>query len=537
MNDFIKADNYIYTKNIYPNHIDKFEKDLKTKKDFYENNYSYFFKIKNREDSFTKNKNKIIQIGDYLKDINPNFILVFDGKESFQLWANLDKNQLKLLTEKFNKKYLEKISKSEKIKLFKINLKKGLSSCVLNYKELKNFKVKDSRIDLIYKKELNKKFNWEKIKMGREKIIKDVQDYLKFKHNQIFEMYNADPNYKEDREGENFYRQVRKSSFEIIPKARLNQYFLGSHIIKRMDEREVSPIKLINIVEDGKQIQSDISPNKIFIKKGIFVVVLDTRAQKFLTVMKENDFASMSDIILKNMLEKNYKKYSEKEKIITFKELEKFKTVEELKNYLKITEIDYKRDEDRIKRYKSKTLAKLKNKKSSSPLMSNPPYVGDMIEYIKKRNELEKKSSVDSEDLKSAFGKYWNSKVVKTKGKLLNIPLSKTWNLNFKTLHSENLSGDSDTDSWAKEVLEIMKKPIVVLRYKYPDEDNDKYYVLDGSHRYNEANTKNEYRLNPDEDYEKIPVFLVHLEEEDKKIDPLFYEWITEKRIPNGNWS
>jgi hypothetical protein len=169
--------------------------------------------------------------------------------------------------------------------------------------------------------------------------------------------------------------------------------------------------------------------------------------------------------------------------------------------------------------------------------MSNPPYVGDMIEYIKKRNELEKKSSVDSEDLKSAFGKYWNSEVVKTKGKLLNIPLRKTWNLNFKTLHSENLSGDSDTDSWAKEVLEIMKKPIVVLRYKYPDEDNDKYYVLDGSHRYNEANTKNEYRLNPDEDYEKIPVFLVHLEEEDKKIDPLFYEWITEKRIPNGNWS
>jgi len=555
MSEYIKADNYIYTRNIYPNHIKKFEEDLKSKKNYYESYYTNFFKINNLSDSFTANKNKLMQICDFLNDVNTSYIIVFDGDYSFEIWSNLDGNQIKLLLNKFDKKVLEKMKKNEKIKLFKINKNNGLSSCVLNPKSIKQFKIKDSSIDTVYKNELDKKFNWEKLKMSKEKLVKKVQDYLKFKHNQILDMYDKEKSDLEDRDEDNFFKQVRKSSFEILPKARLNSYSLGVHVIKRMDERFVSPPKFIQIINEGKQLQGNILPNKIFIKKGIFVVVADSRSQKFLTVIRNDEFNEISDINLKKLLEINYHKYADDDKKINLKELEKFRTIDDLKNYLKITELDYKKDENRIKNLKNKFTSKIKDKSSGQPLVSNPPYVGDMITYIKERKNMDQNKisyilnnlvasfernifgkNIDNEDLKSAFGNYWNSKVIKNKGKLISMPLSKTWNLNFKTLHSENLSGDSDKESWAKEVLEIMKKPIVVLKYKYPDDEN-KYYVLDGSHRYNEANTKNEFRLNSEENYEKIPVYLVHLEEEDKEIDPDFFKWVTEKRIPNGNWS
>jgi hypothetical protein len=180
-----------------------------------------------------------------------------------------------------------------------------------------------------------------------------------------------------------------------------------------------------------------------------------------------------------------------------------------------------------------------------------------MLEYIKKKQEEENedskisflieslvskleskfsKKNVNTEDLKSAFGNFWNSKIVKNKGKLTSMPLTRTFSLNFKTLHSENLSKGQDGEEDEK-ILETMENPIVVLKYKYPDDDEYKYYVLDGSHRYNEASTKNEYRMNPSVDYDEVPMYLVDLQESDRDLDPDFFEWITEKRIPNGNWS
>jgi hypothetical protein len=203
----------------------------------------------------------------------------------------------------------------------------------------------------------------------------------------------------------------------------------------------------------------------------------------------------------------------------------------------------------------------MKNKKSfAQPLVSIPPYRGDLLEYIKNKQEEDEefkknnklsflleslverlemkfsKKNVSNEDLKSAFNKFWNSPVVRRKGKLISMPLTKTFSLNFKTLHSSNLSDGMDGEVDEK-ILETMKNPIVVLKYKYPDDDESKYYVLDGSHRYNEASTKNEYRQNPEVDYDAIPIYLVHLEESDKDLDPEFFKWVTEQRIPNGNWS
>jgi len=557
MSDKIKADNYVYTRNIYPENIKKFEGDLKDKASLYEDKYNVFFKIKNKENSFSSNKKKVYQVCDFINDINMDFILVFDSEDSFQIWSNLSQDQINLVERKFDKNFLERISKSKKIKLFKINKENGLSSCVLDFKKINNFKLKDSNLEKIYRKELDKNFSWNRTKISREKLIKDVQDYLKFRHDQLFDMvdYKNHKYKKEDREDNNFYKQVRNASFEIIKKPQLNNFVLGVHVIRRMEERSVSPSKFLDVINSGDQVRSEAIPHKVFIRKGATVVVADNRDYKFLTVMKSENYVGINDKILLKELEQGYHKYGDelKNKEISLKNLEKFKTLEELKNHLNITEEDYKNDENRIQNYKKRNYS---NSNKSQPLSSNPPYVGDLLTYIQQRqlndknkishilnnliNTLEFKFSkikIFNEDLQSAFSKYWNSPIVKNKGNIINMPLSKTWSLNFKTLHGENLSGDSDKDSWAKEVKEIMKKPIVVLQYRHLDESEDKYYVLDGSHRYNEANTKNEHRLNPEENYEKLPIFLVHLEEKDKETDPDFFEWITKKRIPNGNWS
>jgi hypothetical protein len=572
MNNVIEADNYNYTKNITKKHINKFENDVKDKIEDISSEFEFVVEFVFDKEKFSEIKQVIANVYDFLDKFSSNLKIVFDGNLKFQIWATTTKVKdynyyKKIINEKFkNSPYHNLKFVKNKIKLLKINNETGLVSNEIKRKNIMNFKKKQNTLDSVYSKLTKNKFDWEikKSNTNSGKAKKIVQDYFKFKHDQIHNMYDEDLNYLQDREEENFYRQVRNASFEIIPKARLNSFFLDTHTIRRMDERNVSPPTFIKIINEGKQFQGVISPHKVFIKKekSPTVIVLDTRSQKFLTVMKKDDFINLEGITLVKFLEQKYKRYAEKEKKITLKELENFKTVEELKNNLNITKVDYDRDDQRIKNYKNvrsiieeyrkKSILKLKSKSLSQPLVSNPPYVGDMLEYIKNRqqndpqlmnlitsylsNKLSKKN-VDIEDLKSAFGKYWNTKIVKIKGKLLSIPLSKTWNLNFKTLHSENLSGNSVKESWAKEILQIMEKPIVVLRYKYPDDDTDKYYVLDGSHRYNEANTKNQYRLNPDEDYEKIPVFLVHLEEEDKDIDPEFFDWITNKRIPNGNWS
>lgn len=560
MNEVIKADNYIYTKNIYPENINNFEYDLKEKKKEYEKNFNIFFNIINKDDSFSSNKKKVNQICDFLKDITLDFILVFDSKDSFQLWANLTPNQINLLTKKFDNDFLEKIPKDKKIEIFKINKENGLSSCVISCEKLKSFKKKDSSMEKVYKKELGLNFSWKKLKISREKLIKDVQDYLKFKHNQIYDMVDyKNHKYKlEDREDENFYKQVRNASFEFLKKPQLNNFVLSVHVIRRMDERDVSPSKFLDVINNGKQVVSKTFAYKIFIQKGATVIVADNSKQKFLTVIKDNNFVGLDERNLIREMEQGYDKFADisQKKEIQLKDLNKFKTIVELKEHLNITQKDYDEDEARIQSYKKRKYSEKDYNTLSQPLMSNPPYVGDMLTYIRNRQLLEKnkisnildnfvtyleikfsKEKIFNEDLQSAFSKYWDSPIVKNKGKLINMPLNKTWSLNFKTLHGENLSGDSEKESWAKEVKEIMKKPIIVLKYRYPDDSEDKHYILDGSHRYNEANTKNEFRLNPEEDYKVLPIFIVHLEEKDKELDPDFFEWVTKKRIPNGNWS
>lgn len=383
----IKADNYKYTKNIREDHISVFESDLKNLKNSIDSKYSDFLSFK-LGDSLSDKKRKISQIYDFLYDFNRDFIIVFDGEDDFQIWGNFSLEDKKIIKEKFK----DILKKNKKIKLFNVNKKTGLVSFYFEDINLfKSFKKSEATMDKVYKKELNKIFDWNGKK---NKLAKKVQDYLKFKHDQLMDMIDfKNHNYKlEDRENNNFYKQVRNASEKILPLARIYNYSVYPHLIRRMEERNVAPKKIIDIIKDGKQLRSG-QVHKLYIVKGKYVVVLNTIEEKISTVISL-DYPNLSD---RELVHKLDAKKAKKEKTILVKDLNNFENLEDLKKHMNITELDYIKDEEMIQKNKRKKLY------STQPLMSNPPYVGDMLEYIKLRQKEESKLASLLNDLISLF--------------------------------------------------------------------------------------------------------------------------------------
>jgi hypothetical protein len=391
-----------------------------------------------------------------------------------------------------------------------------------------------------------------------ENDVKKVIDDISSKFELVIEFYFDDESFSDiKRTIANVYDFLKSeiSDVKIIFDGG-NKFQIWSNTSKQKDSKYFK--KIINEkFKDSPYHNLKFVKNKIKllkINKETGLVSTEIKRKNLIKFKKrENVLDSVYSKITKNKFDWKLKKsnYSSDKTKKIVQDYFKFKHDQLDEMYKNINDPKYKdRDQDNF--YRQLQLLKDAYKSSSSPLMSAPPYVGDMLEYIKNRqqndpqlmnlitsyleNKIAKKN-VDNEDLRSAFSKFWNSPIVKRKGKLVMMPLKKTFSLNFKTLHSSNLSEAGKSEDWAEKIRDIMQKPIVVLQYSYPDDDEANYYVLDGSHRYNEASTKNEYRLNPELDYDDIPVFLVHLEEKDKELDPEFFDWLTNKRIPNGNWS
>lgn len=167
-----------------------------------------------------------------------------------------------------------------------------------------------------------------------------------------------------------------------------------------------------------------------------------------------------------------------------------------------------------------------------------------------------KEIKVNPEDMKDAFSTYVESPIIKKKGSLFRLNLEELWAMTPKTLHEHNLSGNSSSPDHAKKVREWMKNPLIMVRYKFPDpefdpdgnpidedvkalwsDDPPTLYVLDGTHRYNEAGTMNEYRLNPELNYDPLDVFILDLKVEDRELDPAFFTWLLKNKIVGNNWS
>lgn len=176
----------------------------------------------------------------------------------------------------------------------------------------------------------------------KEKVSKKVKDYFKFMHDQLKEMYEGAGSVHElsDREKDNFYKQVKemwkhkKSNLEKpLSSSLLNKYILTDHFIERMFERKVTPKKVIEVLENGKQIK--IFGTKYLVTKGTIMIPLDTGDKKLKTVMREDKYLNMSekDFIIEQMAKLRQKRVFGK-KQLTVMDLRKMDSLDDLKRFL-----------------------------------------------------------------------------------------------------------------------------------------------------------------------------------------------------------
>lgn len=146
---------------------------------------------------------------------------------------------------------------------------------------------------------------WKKLEDKKEeykkKFSKKVKDYFKFMHDQLKEMYKdvGSPHELEDRDRENFYKQVRKewkkkkADQKPLNTNMLGKFELTDHAINRMFERKVTPKRLMGILENGKQIKVE-GPNYI-ITKGTLLIPLNTLKKKIYTVVRDEKYLNWTE--------------------------------------------------------------------------------------------------------------------------------------------------------------------------------------------------------------------------------------------------
>jgi hypothetical protein len=221
--DTIEADNYNYTKNITKKVIDNFNNDVYSKDN---NSVVDVLKINKKNNVWGDYKRTVAQIYDYLKEEYKNLKIIFDGNE-FEIWIpKLEKSKLNNLKKDLNDKFkssdyhnLNFLSNSKKTNIYQINKDNGIVSSEVKRNKLLEFKKNNNTIDKIYKKVKNKNFKWDNKKESKMntdeklKIAKKVQEYFKFMQDQLKEMYGGktkSPMQLEDRERDNFFKQVKK---------------------------------------------------------------------------------------------------------------------------------------------------------------------------------------------------------------------------------------------------------------------------------------------------------------------------------------
>ena len=125
---------------------------------------------------------------------------------------------------------------------------------------------------------------------------------------------------------------AKRSSLEFLSRGGINNFTLSKHVIKRMFDREVSPEKLIEVLDNGKQYRDANNPTHFKINLKKITVFLDNASKKIVTVEKEDKFLNWSDDDFQR------KKFSFEDDVttsakeITVKELRSIKTLAELKN-------------------------------------------------------------------------------------------------------------------------------------------------------------------------------------------------------------
>jgi hypothetical protein len=369
MKNEIKADNYNYTRNISKKDIKNFESEMSKYIGDIDKGTFKVLEIKPSGNSWGDYKRTVAQVYDFLKKESKNITIVFDGFKIFQLW--LDPKNLKELKDKIDEKFkgseyhtIKFKNKLDRISLYKVNNKNGLVSTPIERNHILNFKKRYNTIHKVYNKVTGKSFKWEKkgnmdIK-DIERIGKKVKDYFSIMQDQLREMYDdpkKSPFNLEDRERENFFKQVRKiwqdrnkkkSSYDIVSKSMIDKFKIGTHLVRRMHERNVSPSKMVEAFDNGKQLKNINEPHIIVIRHENLGIPLDTRAKKIRTVVKRDIFKDMSDQEFLTRFNKDYKnaeyKLKEAKSDYTVSDLRKVKTIDQLMKLMNLTEDDFKKD-------------------------------------------------------------------------------------------------------------------------------------------------------------------------------------------------
>jgi hypothetical protein len=269
MQEKIKADNYNYTRDIQTKHILFFTDKLKKYNLCSSCNFGIF--IKGDTKNWSEIKRDVALIYDFLEEKCDKINIVYDGDSSFQILCNPEKGiGLKkfedLLDNKFSnasKLNYKILNTSDFIKNYQVNKTTGLSSLLIDRDSLMSFKKNDSTLDNIFKKKLNKKFNWD-IKEGtnmskKVSSTKVVQDYYKFVHDQLQGIIDSpEKSFKEeDRQEDNFYRQLQKLKKKSSQPLVSNPPYRGNlleYIYDNLDESlkdEKSQNKLANVLDEA----------------------------------------------------------------------------------------------------------------------------------------------------------------------------------------------------------------------------------------------------------------------------------------------
>lgn len=217
MKETIIADNYYYSRNITPEIKEYFENKLKDQRKVNLPRNSVDISLENK--TLGQAKRDVSLIYDFLEDYCTDINIIYDGDSLFRVAFNLfEEYSLSDIKKEFKDKFKDSklfvITKpSKQIELYRVNKNTGLVSIMIPRDKLDQFNKFKATLDDVFKRKFKDKLDWDlslqKKKTSKEKVI---QDYFKFVHDQIKDMYKEDSKTYdlEDRDPSNFYRQVQK---------------------------------------------------------------------------------------------------------------------------------------------------------------------------------------------------------------------------------------------------------------------------------------------------------------------------------------
>ncbi len=123
--------------------------------------------------------------------------------------------------------------------------------------------------------------------------------------------------------------QKRKASENPISKGALNQYTISNHAIERMLQREISPKKFIETIDNGRQIQEKEGGVFFIVHFKTVAVVLNTREKEIVTVKKNDKYLNWN---ISDFQREKRKDLITSSRELTVKDLRLMNTIDDLNN-------------------------------------------------------------------------------------------------------------------------------------------------------------------------------------------------------------